>query len=397
MSDTTGKAYFGDVDASEEELQAFSDAYSLHQVHKRERDIITGSCLAAFLAGYRAKVVSLLRDLNETRSDLAAELAYPHEWDTNKFPSLESAALLHIRAQRTVNPSIIKARGQLTKELEYPEKWDTAAYPTLEEALVETLTTSKLSGEERCYSMNQMRDYADGMTQTRHFYLFQRLKLVAGEWDALAAKFEANTSIPSAQAETMRSCAQGLRAAINGLQTMMPKSFQKRAGAWAVECFGSQLGSDPKERNHRFFEEATELVQACGMTENEAIAAVKYVFARPIGDKLQEIGGVMTTLAVLCHVQGINMMEAAEIDLLEISVPEKRDAIAAKRMTKPDFSAQSQEESGFDKAAFLSMVKEYSPAIFEMLTGRGMGERYLSQEGRMIFGLVKELLNKVKK
>lgn len=406
MSDTTGKAYFGGVEASEEELKAFHKAYSLHELDQRQQDIIMGSCLAAFLTGYRtserdnrAKWMNLARDLKETRSDLAAELEYPHEWDMDKFPSLESAALLHIKAQHKANPAILKAREQLAKELKYPEEWDTAAYPTLEEALVEAVGTSKLPDEERRYSMNQMRDYADGMLQTRYHFMGGRLKIVAEEWDKLATKlYQRNTTVSNAEAAAMRNNARELRGTLKGVRASLTHSFQLRAAEWAVKCFGAELGLNVQERNHRFFEEAAELVQACGMTKAEAIAAIDYVFGRPIGDKRQEIGGLMTTLAVLCHVHDIDMFEAAEVDLLEISVPEKREAIAAKRMTKPNFAAQMKEQPGFSTSDFLELVKEHSPIIAELLTGnKAFAGRYLSQEGKMLFDLLKTVMEKIKK
>ncbi|RQS15519.1 hypothetical protein DIE07_03565 [Burkholderia sp. Bp9002] len=35
---------------------------------------------------------------------------------------------------------------------------------------------------------------------------------------------------------------------------------------WMLECFGAAIATDRMERNHRFLEEALELVQACGCT-----------------------------------------------------------------------------------------------------------------------------------
>ena len=80
---------------------------------------------------------------------------------------------------------------------------------------------------------------------------------------------------------------------------MSDEQFQYRVKPWMDKCFGSTISKDRIERNHRFLEEALELVQACECTAEEAHQLVDYVFSRPIGDKPQEVGGVMVTLAAL--------------------------------------------------------------------------------------------------
>jgi len=110
-------------------------------------------------------------------------------------------------------------------------------------------------------------------------------------------------------------------------------AFQQRVQPWMLECFGPAIAADTQERNHRFFEEATELVQACGMTQDEAHMLVDYTYGRPIGEKSQEVGGVMVTLAALCLAQDLDMHEAAETELARIWT--KVDVIRAKQASKP--------------------------------------------------------------
>lgn len=81
--------------------------------------------------------------------------------------------------------------------------------------------------------------------------------------------------------------------------------FQDRVQPWMLECFGAEIAADRKERNHRFLEESLELVQAHGCTQVEAHQRVDYVYGRDIGEKAQEVGGVMATLAALCLAQWI--------------------------------------------------------------------------------------------
>jgi len=101
-------------------------------------------------------------------------------------------------------------------------------------------------------------------------------------------------------------------------------------------CFSMEICRDIQERCHRFIEEALELVQACGTTEHEVRQLVEYVYGRPTGDKVQEIGGVMVTLAALCLAEDQNMHEAGEIELKRIW--EKIDVIRAKQAAKPKHS-----------------------------------------------------------
>lgn len=113
-------------------------------------------------------------------------------------------------------------------------------------------------------------------------------------------------------------------------------TYQARVNEWMQACFGPAISADGKERNHRHLEEALELVQACGCTRSEAHQLVDYVFDRPVGEKAQEVGGVIVTLAALCQAQGINLQEAAERELARIW--QNVAKIRAKQAAKPQHS-----------------------------------------------------------
>ena len=115
-----------------------------------------------------------------------------------------------------------------------------------------------------------------------------------------------------------------------------PEPFQARVQPWMMACFGAEIAADQKERNHRFIEEALELVQACGATQSEAHQLVDYVYGRPVGEKAQEVGGVMVTLAALCLAQGLDMHAAGETELARIWT--KVEQIRAKQAAKPKHS-----------------------------------------------------------
>lgn len=120
-----------------------------------------------------------------------------------------------------------------------------------------------------------------------------------------------------------------------GHQSTKP-AFQHRVHKWMMECFGMEISRDTAERNHRFLEEALELVQACGCTKQEAVQLVDYVYDRPIGKPGQEVGGVMVTLAALCAAKMLSMHAEGdkELDRVWTKIPE----IRAKQASKPKFS-----------------------------------------------------------
>jgi len=127
--------------------------------------------------------------------------------------------------------------------------------------------------------------------------------------------------------------------------------FQKRVAPWMQECFGPVISADKVERNHRFLEEALELIQACSCSRNDALQLVDYVYSRPAGEPSQEVGGVMVTLAALCLAQGLDMHAASETELARILQPEIVLKIRAKQAAKPKGSPlpQSVKSSSSDE------------------------------------------------
>jgi NTP pyrophosphatase (non-canonical NTP hydrolase) len=113
----------------------------------------------------------------------------------------------------------------------------------------------------------------------------------------------------------------------------MAELFQHRVAAWMHVCFGEEISADRQERNHRFLEEALELVQACGATKAEALALVDYVYGRPKGEPAQEVGGVLVTLAAHCEAHGIDMENSGETELARVWT--KVEQIRAKQAAKP--------------------------------------------------------------
>lgn len=115
-------------------------------------------------------------------------------------------------------------------------------------------------------------------------------------------------------------------------------NFQDRVHEWMLQCFGAKVAADQTERNHRFLEEALELVQSGGCTASEAHQLVDYVFGRPIGQHAQEVGGVMVTLAALCTAFENDMDICGWVEVKRITAPEMIEKIRAKQAAKPKHS-----------------------------------------------------------
>lgn len=119
-----------------------------------------------------------------------------------------------------------------------------------------------------------------------------------------------------------------------------PVAFQQRVQPWMMECFGETISGDMLERADRFTEEALELAQTMpGFSAERAHALVDYVFGRDVGERKQEVGGVMVTLAALCLAAGEDMHDAGETELARINQPHIVEKIRAKQAAKPTGSA----------------------------------------------------------
>lgn len=115
--------------------------------------------------------------------------------------------------------------------------------------------------------------------------------------------------------------------------TPVPETLQMEAQRWMAETFGQQEVRNTVERNHRFLEEALELVQACGCTREDAHVLVDYVFNRPVGEIGQEVGGAALTLFALCNAQGRDFEVDAKTEMQRAWV--NKEKIRAKQARKP--------------------------------------------------------------
>lgn len=98
---------------------------------------------------------------------------------------------------------------------------------------------------------------------------------------------------------------------------------QKDIAAWTARTFGTRTATCPQERIRRFAEEAIELAQAAGMSEEDFANLVRYVYSRPAGEPPQEVGGVAVTFLAYCETAG---MSADELEQREIARIHSKDA-----------------------------------------------------------------------
>lgn len=83
--------------------------------------------------------------------------------------------------------------------------------------------------------------------------------------------------------------------------------YTQRAIEWVRRALGEAILKSKRERAMRFYEEATELAQACGMTQADCHAIQARVMSRESGVVAQESAGAYFTLLVLAHAHEVSL------------------------------------------------------------------------------------------
>lgn len=128
----------------------------------------------------------------------------------------------------------------------------------------------------------------------------------------------------------------------------MRPAFQRRVNAWMIDCFGEPSTMNRTNRNHRFLEEAIELVQANGCSREEVERITKYVYDRDVGEVPQEIAGTMLTLIALANERGIHVDRVTAEELDRVRKPDMVRRIRAKDVMKPDFAQPDKSQHFLD-------------------------------------------------
>lgn len=87
--------------------------------------------------------------------------------------------------------------------------------------------------------------------------------------------------------------------------TILRNVRQAGIAEWVRRTFGSATMT-LEERAMRFAEEAIELAQAAGLTEERVRAIVAHVYKKPAGEIGSEVGGVGITLLALAAVADVS-------------------------------------------------------------------------------------------
>lgn len=119
---------------------------------------------------------------------------------------------------------------------------------------------------------------------------------------------------------------------------------QDQIQKWIEECFGKRAMA-LEERAARFFEEACELAQSLGLTENELYKIVEVVHSRPAGRPYQELGGCSTTLLACAQALGFSLEKAEKGELKRI-LETSKDHFRKRQNEKADLGISMRTQHG---------------------------------------------------
>lgn len=109
---------------------------------------------------------------------------------------------------------------------------------------------------------------------------------------------------------------------------------------WLDEVFPNAGGRDPEERIIRTAEEVLELAQTENVTREQMHALVDQVFDKPVGDRMQELGGSLVTLCSYMAVRGLDGVKAFNDEFTRCRDPETIERIKAKHAQKAVVSSK---------------------------------------------------------
>jgi len=112
------------------------------------------------------------------------------------------------------------------------------------------------------------------------------------------------------------------------------KTPQQRVAAWVAEVLGADAAQDGPERVLRTAEEVVELAQAVGLSSTVLHRLVDYVYARPVGDAAQEIGGSLITLYSAAEALGVDVETQFEKELARVRRPEVVERVRRRQQEK---------------------------------------------------------------
>jgi NTP pyrophosphatase (non-canonical NTP hydrolase) len=103
---------------------------------------------------------------------------------------------------------------------------------------------------------------------------------------------------------------------------------QARTHAWCVAAFGEHDACSLPLRGLRLVEEAIEAAQASGCDAATIHRLVDHVYAKPVGELVQELGGVGVTLLNLAQAAGLSADRAERLEIERVLSRPLRDFAA---------------------------------------------------------------------
>jgi hypothetical protein len=93
---------------------------------------------------------------------------------------------------------------------------------------------------------------------------------------------------------------------------------QAKIATWAKQAFGEEHCTDHQVRGLRLLEEAIEFAQSVGVPEAQCAKLISYVYSRPAGDPMQELGGVGVTWMLAAESYRIKAFAALDKEVARI-------------------------------------------------------------------------------
>ena len=88
--------------------------------------------------------------------------------------------------------------------------------------------------------------------------------------------------------------------------------------AWCVAAFGNHDALFIPQRGLRLVEEAIETAQACGCDPALLHRLIDHIYAKPVGDLTQELGGLGVTILALAAAAGVSADAAEASELARV-------------------------------------------------------------------------------
>lgn len=110
-------------------------------------------------------------------------------------------------------------------------------------------------------------------------------------------------------------------AAVDGQTACVPEDRDTRQAethVWCIAAFGEDDACSIPRRGLRLAEEAIETAQACGCDAEMLHRLIDHIYAKPVGELPQELGGLGVTMLALAEAAGVSADEAERNEIARV-------------------------------------------------------------------------------